>query len=285
MQTVLPDPGWPIGKHALMNLRVLRRNGRSEIDPSSWRIPYQWQGTHYQDHDDQPFLLLINSGGGFVEGDVAELHATLEAGTRALITTTAASKFYKCLEDKVSRELATLHVGPDALLEYYPDESIPFAQSRVERCTRIDLTSSSRLFATDMISAGRIHHGSGEAFAFHSLNSEFAVSVDGKPVVLDRLLATDEGEVRALRSLWEEASHMATVVAYGADFPNGIEGGIEDALAGLTLKASGASRIGNLVTCRILADETWACHEAVQACWAVVRPYLAGKTARPIRKC
>lgn len=49
---VKPDPSWLIGKHALMNLKIVRRNGRTEIDPSNWRIPYQWQGTHYQDNDD-----------------------------------------------------------------------------------------------------------------------------------------------------------------------------------------------------------------------------------------
>ena len=48
-------------------------------------------------------------------------------GTRALITTTAASKFYKCIEGETSRELVNLSVGPEALLEYWPDESIPFA--------------------------------------------------------------------------------------------------------------------------------------------------------------
>jgi urease accessory protein len=155
MQVVLPQPDWIVGKHALMNIHAVRRNGRTEIDPRSWRIPYQWQGCHYQDADDQPFLLLINSGGGFVEGDVAELHGTLERGTRALITTTAASKFYKCIEGETSRELVNLSVGPEALLEYWPDESIPFALSRVERRTRIALEPSSRLFATDVIMARR----------------------------------------------------------------------------------------------------------------------------------
>ena len=115
-----------------MNLHVVRRNGRTEIDPHAWRIPYQWQGCHYQDHDDQPFLLLINRGGGFVEGDVAELHAhAWKPGTRALITTTAASKFYKCPDGVLSREEANFRVLGDALLEYIPDETIPFA-----RCAR-----------------------------------------------------------------------------------------------------------------------------------------------------
>jgi urease accessory protein len=284
-EVVRPDPAWTVGNHALMNLRAVRRNGRTEIDPSNWRIPYQWQGTHYQDHDDQPFLLLINSGGGFVEGDVAELHASLDADTRALITTTAASKFYKCLDGRTSRELVDLNVGPGAMLEYYPDESIPFARSRVERRTHINLEATSALFATDMVSAGRIHFGSGEAFGFDALRSEFAVSVDGRDLVCDRLIADSSDEVEALRDLWEGANHMATVVSFASAFPADIEASLEHALSGLPLRTFGASRMDNLVVCRILADECWACHEAIQAAWSVLRPYFAGKPARPIRKC
>lgn len=285
MQVVLPDPSWTIGKHALMNLHAVRRNGRTEIDPRSWRIPYQWQGCHYQDHDDQPFLLLINSGGGFVEGDVAELHATLEPGTRSLITTTAASKFYKCPEGRISREEANLRVLGDALLEYIPDESIPFARSRVERRTRIEIDSTARLFATDMVSAGRIAFGAGETFQFDSLDSSFEVVIDGETVVLDRMIAEDATEIGALRRLWQGAYHSVTVFGYAAGLPAGIEEEAEAALASLPLVSAGASRIGDLVVCRILAGEAWHCHDAILAAWSVLRPAIAGKPARPIRKC
>ncbi|GGC59038.1 urease accessory protein UreD [Chelatococcus reniformis] len=285
MDVVLPDPAWIIGKHALLNLHVVQRNGRTEIDPKSWRIPYQWQGCHYQDHDDQPFLLTINSGGGFVEGDAADLYATMEAGTRALITTTAASKFYKCPQGATSRETIRLKVGERALLEYHPDEAILFAGSRVERRTVIDLEPSSRLFATDMIAAGRVHYGAGEAFQFRALRSEFEVRLAGRPVVLDRLIAEDGEEVDALQRLWGGASHLATVVAVGAELPDRIERTLDEALATCSVATSGASRMGNVVVCRILGAEAWACHEAVFRCWRALRPHLAGKPARPIRKC
>jgi urease accessory protein len=285
MQVVLPDPNWTIGKHALMNLHAVRRNGRTEIDPRSWRIPYQWQGCHYQDHDDQPFLLLINSGGGFVEGDVAELHGTFEPGTRALVTTTAASKFYKCPEGRTSREEATLRVLGDALLEYIPDESIPFARSRVERRTRIEVDRTARLFATDMVSAGRIAYGEGETFQFDALDSSFEVVIDGETMALDRMIAEDPDEIAALRRLWQGAYHSVTVFGYAADLPAGIEEAVEAALEPLPLVSAGASRMGDLVVCRILAGEAWHCHDAILAAWSVLRPAIAGKPARPIRKC
>lgn len=285
MQLVKPDPSWPIGKHALMNIHVVLRNARSEIDPKSWRIPFQWQGCHYLDNDDEPFLLLINSGGGYVEGDASELVGQLEKGTRALITTTAASKFYKCLNQEISREIVTIRAKPDTLLEYYPDESIPFAHSRVQRRISLEISATTNLFATDMIAAGRIHHANGEAFAFDSIDSEFKIEVEGEIRLLDRLVAKTPDEVAALRRLWNDATMMATVVGYGLFLPEGIENMIETKLAGLELKSFGASRNEDMVVCRILADEAWACHEAIQACWTLMRPALAGKPARVIRKC
>jgi urease accessory protein len=285
LNLVQPDPDWVIGKHALLNVHVQARNGRSEIDPRSWRIPYQWQGYHYQDHDDEPFLLLINSGGGFVEGDVSQFHATLDPGTRALITTTASSKFYKCLDGQTSRELAHIAVGPDALLEYLPDEAIPFALSRIDRRTRIDLAPGARLFATDMVSAGRIHYRDGEAFRFTSLASVFEIRLAGKLIALDRLLALDPDEATALQRLWDGANHMACVYACAPDLPPGIEAEVEQAAAAVEGVSAGATRIGPLLICRLLAAETWQAHEALFAAWSVLRPTLANKAARPIRKC
>lgn len=280
-----PDPAWIVGKHALMNVRACARNGRTEIDPLRWRIPFQWQGCHYQDHDDEPFMLIVNSGGGFVEGDAARFHAVLEPGTRALFTTTASSKFYKCPGGAVSREIVELHAGAGALLEFCPDEAIPYARSRVHRTTRIALAPSSRLFATDMISAGRVHYGAGEVFAFDHLVSEFRIAIEGRPVALDRLVATAPETIAALDRLWRGRRHMATVFAHAPDLPSGAEDGVHEAVAGVEGTDAGVTRLGDLVIARILSGETWQAHEAIFKTWAALRPAVAGKPARPIRKC
>lgn len=282
---IAPDPEWIIGKHALLNLRAMIRNGRTEIDPHSWRIPYQWQGYHYQDHDDQPFILLLNSAGGFVEGDVAELSCALEPNTRMLATGTGASRFYKCLEGATSRELVTVSVGEGALFEYLPDEAIPFADARVERRTLLDVAPGGRLFASDIIAAGRIHYGtSGEAFAFESLFSEIEVRQGGRTLALDRLIANGPAEVGALRRLWAGANHMITVLALLPDGAAGLEDAVHAALATAPVIRSGVSRMGPLIIARAVTMETYEAHEAVYAVWTALRPALAGKPARPIRK-
>ncbi len=284
-QPVQPDPDWIVGTHALMNVNARRRNGRTEIDPHSWRIPFQWQGYHYQDHDDEPFMLLLNSAGGFVEGDVSEFHAALDANTRALFTTTASAKFYKCLEYKTSREIVDILVGPGALLEYLPDEAIPFEHSRVQRINRITMDQSSRMFATDMISAGRVHYGDGEIFDFDGLISEFEIRLGERTIALDRLRATTPEAIAALPRLWHGAFHMATVFAYAPDLPRGMEDEVLANCADVPDTETGVSRIDNLVILRILSVETWQAHEAIYKAWQALRPAVAGKPARPISKC
>ena len=193
-----------------MNVRATSRRGRTEIDPLRWRIPFQWQGYHYQDHDDQPFMLLLNSGGGFVEGDVAHFHAVLEPGTRALFTTTASSKFYKCPGGGVSREIVDFQVGADALLEFCPDEAIPFARSRAHRINRIDMAPTARLFATDMVSAGRVHYGDGRGLPLRP--SGLGVPHRHRrqawsPSTVS--IATRPETIAALERLWQGKRHMA----------------------------------------------------------------------------
>jgi len=284
-ELISPDPSWIIGKYALLNVEGKISNGRTVLEPKSWRIPFQWQGYHYQDHDDQPFLLLVNSGGGFVEGDVSHFRAIFAQQTRTLITTTAASKFYKSIDGGLSQEIVDVRLGPEALLEYYPDEAIPFARSRVRRITRLAIDSSSRLFATDMISAGRVHYGSGEIFKFDSLVSSFEIIVGERPLVLDRLVVTTSSALQALPRLWRGALHIATIFAYAPDLPVGIQDAVHAIAGSVEGSELGVSRIDNLIAVRILSAETWQAHEAIFRVWAALRPSIAGKPARPIRKC
>jgi urease accessory protein len=283
VKPVLPEADWIIGKHGLLNVHAQLRNGRTEIEPSSRRIPFQWQGYHYQDHDDEPFLPLITSSGGFVEGDVSEFHAVLDPDTRMLVTATSASKFYKCLEGKTSREIIDVTIGAGALLEYYTNEAIPFARSRVQRYTQIVMELSSRLFATDLLSAGRIHYGEGEIFQFDSLVSVFEVVADKRRLILDRLVATERRDIDALKRLWNGAYHMGTVFAYAPDLPKGVEDLVHENCRQIDGTEVGVSRTGNMIVARILSLETWQAHEAIYRVWEVVRPAIAGKPAKPIK--
>jgi urease accessory protein len=274
---------WIIGKHALLDLQIYRGPQRTEVHPVRWRTPYHWLGCHYQDGDDEPFIPLVNTAGGYVEGDRAELHVDIREGARALFTTTGSTKFYKSIAGNTSAERTHVSVGSDALLEYIPDETIPFRKSRVRRDVQISLEKTSRLFLGDILSAGRIHYGDGEVFAFDSLISSTNITVNNRPLVADRIMAVGPQEVEALRRLWHGYHHLVAVSAYAPDFPDGLVDELRSRLR-YSGQLAGVSKKGDLISVRVLTTETWRAHEALHEAWSVVRPSLAGKSARVISK-
>ena len=73
--------------------------------------------------------------------------------------------------------------------------------------------------------------------------------------------------------------------AYAPDLAPGVEDDVHEAIDGVDGTEAGVTRIGNLVIVRILSHETWQAHEALFNAWTALRPAIAGKNARPIRKC
>lgn len=280
----LPDPAWTIGKNGLLCLDAAPRDGRTAVTVVRRRIPYQWQGYQYQDCDDQPFVVLHNSSGGFVEDDSAVLQLRAAAGSRVLLTTSAANRFYKTENGGSCRDDIDIEVGDDGLLEYLPDEIIPYATSAGTRITRIHIAASARLFASDIISAGRVSYGEGERFAFRSFHSELELKVDGRLEVLDRLIAGTPDECRAFRDLWGGYDHMTTILIHAPDLPIGLDDAIHDLFGDCPGTTAGVTRQSDVICVRMLSQEVWQAHEAVWRIWAATRPIVAGKKARRINK-
>lgn len=280
-----PDPDWIIGKNALLCVEAARREGRTELNVVRRRIPYQWQGYQFQDRDDQPYLLLHNSNGGYVEDDSALLQVNLQPASRVLLTTTGATKFYHCRNGGHCEERVDIAVGEDALLEFIPDEVIPYADTRAIRSTHLDLARSARLFFSDTLSAGRINFRDGERFAFRSLQSELSVRIDGRLEILDRQYSRTPQEVRALDPLWNGFRHLTTIIAYAPDMPSALEERLNDLLSASPHGQKGVTRLGNLLCLRLLTIDAWHAQKIVFDVWKEVRPALAGKPARAIWKC
>src|SRR3569623_1366278 len=69
--------------------------------------------------------VLVHAPGGMAGGDSLTLDLKLERDARALITTPAATKWYKA-DGRVARQDSCLSAAPGAVLEWLPLESILF---------------------------------------------------------------------------------------------------------------------------------------------------------------
>jgi urease accessory protein len=127
---------------------------------------------------------LHNVSGGILASDDLEWRVDVEAGAQAQITSTGATRIYRSRSGQTAAQRATVSVGEGGYLEYLPDQLIPFAGSRFEQTTRIELGAKASLIWWDLVAPGR--EASGEVFQYDSLASFFQITAGGEPVVIEK---------------------------------------------------------------------------------------------------
>lgn len=123
------------------HLQTLYQEGCAKI-----RLPHT--------HDRSLDAVLINTAGGLTGGDHMRWEAEITAGSRATITTQACERIYR--STGATAEVETrIAVGPDAHLDWLPQETILFAASRFRRRIDIDLALGAGLTAVEAVLLGR----------------------------------------------------------------------------------------------------------------------------------
>ncbi len=126
-----------------------------------------------------------NVSGGVLDTDSLEWRVDVGPRAQAQLTSTGATRVYRSRSrDRVANQRAVVTLGEDAYFEYLPDQLIPFAGSRFEQSTRIDLARGASLIWWDLVAPGR--DASGEVFGYESLASTFEVFACGEPMATER---------------------------------------------------------------------------------------------------
>jgi len=126
-----------------------------------------------------------NVSGGIFDSDALHWQVDVAPGARAQVTSTGATRIYRSrIPERTASQHALLKIGQSAYLEYLPDALIPFAGSRFDQRTRIELDDGASLIFWDRVTPGR--EASGEVFRYESLASSFEVLANGEPIAIER---------------------------------------------------------------------------------------------------
>jgi urease accessory protein len=99
-------------------------------------------------------VYLLHPPGGLAAGDTLDLDVEVEPGAAALLTTPAATKFYRS-DGAPSVQRQTLHVASGASLEWLPLDTILFGGSRALIETEVALEPGARFLGWEQLSLGR----------------------------------------------------------------------------------------------------------------------------------
>lgn len=234
---------------------------------------------------------LHNVSGGVLGGDQLELNVEVAADARAQITTTGATRLYRCrYGSPAAVQQSVIEVGPGGLLEYVPDPLLPFAGSRYRQHTRVELAAGAGLFWWEMLAPGR--EGRGERFGYDELELSFALRAEGRPIAYER--ARLEPHERALDSLarFGPYTHFASFYICRVGQPRAQWLALETRLAALAQELTtsgkvlwGASMLpAHGLSVRGLSRSGRAISLGLPIFWDVAKRELYGLPAAPPRK-
>jgi len=159
--------------------------------------------------------IIVNTGGGLVEGDRLSTVITVGMGARLNVTTQAAEKIYRSLTETcaVSNDL---RVAGDGHLIWLPRETIMFDGARLSRRLAVTVERKSRFLAAEVLIFGRIARG--ERLTHGQLRDTWSIHCDGKLLWMDCLrLEGDFAAHRARRFGFGDSTGLATVIYFGGD--------------------------------------------------------------------
>src|ERR1044071_6019798 len=162
--------------HGLLRLRFERAGnaGRTTLSSCEQRPPLQVVRS-FPSGENATLAHLHNLSGGVLGGDTLELSVEVCDGARAQLTSTGATRLYRCHPSApTAMQRQTFRVGRNALLEYLPDELIPFAGARYRQETVVELSEGAGLFWWETVAPGRTARG--ELFMYDTLRFNLDVT-------------------------------------------------------------------------------------------------------------
>jgi urease accessory protein len=291
------SPGWQAELRLRFNGDIPRflakgdapETGRTRLVERHHKGPLIVQRPFYPEGD-PCHVYLVHPPGGVVGGDELRIDVQVDAGAHALITTPAATKFYRC-EARVSSQTQELHAA-GATLEWLPQENIFYRGADTRTATRVHVDAESRFIGWEINCLGLPARG--EHFDAGALRLDLelwrsAVATDPKPVrsgpvsremgsvpiFIDRLRLRGESEARG--ALWGLAGQEAvgTLLATPAT-PDDVE-----CIRELFVDKSHAavSLVDGVLVLRALAPQAEAVRHLFISAWQRLRPRIIGRPA------
>jgi urease accessory protein len=176
-------------------------------------------------------VVLINTGGGIAGGDRLDFDVTALAEASIAVTSQAAEKVYRALNEPACIS-TRLKVCGAAKLAWLPQQTIIFNWARLRRTTEVDIVSGAELLALEWLVLGRAAHG--EDMIGGHISDTWRVKKDGRLIWADCFRATD-GTFSNLKrnALLSGCKAIGTLIYFGPDlavrleFFRGISGSLK----------------------------------------------------------
>ena len=218
-------------------------------------------------------VYLLHPPGGIVGGDQLTLEVTLSKQAHALITTPAATKFYRG-NGFQAEQVQKIDVAAGCKMEWLPQETIFFSGCDAKTSTLVNLQDGARFIGWELVCLGR--PACGEIFDTGTCRQHIEVWRDNEPLVIER--SRLQGGDDLLEASWGMQGFvvMGTLIVTNADetvLKQVRENIAQQGLARNEIRIS-ASLINDVLICRVLAHQIETARESMIKVWQTLRPHV-----------
>jgi urease accessory protein len=273
-----------VGWQASLELEFVARGARTILARRASVGPLVVQRPFYPEGD-VAHVYLVHPPGGVVGGDQLRLNVVAKEGAHALLTTPAATKFYRS-DGRIARQRQEI-IADAASVEWLPQETIVFPDARASIVTCVRLGERSRFIGWEIACYGR--PASGLPFGSGRVSQDFELWVNDVPRVLDHLRLDGAGE--SMRAGFGLAGQpvLGTMFAYPANEPllEAARGGVladrsrvdarTPAPSGVLMSA--CSLVDGVLVCRAVGAQADAVRALFIRIWQQLRPSMMARAA------
>ena len=274
------SPTQSAGWRARLDLAFARRGSATIPVLRSHRGPLRVQKGFTPEGEGLWHQVIVHPPGGIASGDHLDIAIAMHPGSRALVTSPGAAKWYRANPDAVdgrAYQSLNLKIEDGASLEWLPLETIVFDGALTDWTTRIELTGSASLIAADLVCLGR--PASGSRFDSGEIRSRLDICRDGQPIFFEQVRLQGGSPVLGAQA------GLAGLPAFGTlviALDSSRVGAVVDRVRTLHDTVPGDWAITGLPGLAVLrwrgtgAETGW---RVLRAAWAACRPLVVGREA------
>lgn len=281
-----PRPLDVVGRDGELRLRYERQGAQTVLAFARCRSPWHVLPPMALDEPEWAYSLLVNPSGGLVGGDRLSVKITAGPHSRVLLSSPSATRVYRSAREPV-RQRVELTVRRDAVVEWVPEVTIPYAGARFDQRIHATVEPGATLLLWNAFASGRIARN--ERWAFDQLDDEVRISMPSAGTVLERLCLRRgaPGWENALAREWDyvgtcyvvhDALHGSRGVALRHRLREVLDRGSRGALAGVSEPPVPGA------VAKVVARSARDLGGAFDALWETIRDQLWGLPVARLRR-
>ncbi|CDM68926.1 urease accessory protein UreD [Clostridium bornimense] len=227
---------------------------------------------------------IVGLGGGYVEGEKYKYSINLKEDSRAIITTQASTKVYKCVHGEKTEQETIINLEKNSTLEYITDSVILYKDAIYKQVNNIYMDESATLIYSDGITSGWSKEG--EAFQYSNVQLKTSVYVNNKIVLLDNLYVNPREDDVTKLGFFEGYQNFGTLLVINENIDVKIIEQLRDEIKKLNLPIYfGISELEvNGFVLRVLGNLTQNIESAIKLCHNYIRKEFLNSRELSIRK-